>query len=628
MSIAQFKIGDVSSVAVRRSHPDDKTDYDLLFVHGLSSSASEAWANPTGYLWPQWLADLFPNVRIELLNYPAPKFFYSAQSRLDIEQRSRNLLNFLSTINVGTRPTIFVCHSLGGLIVKEMIRQSQNNPAISGLARSVVGAIFLATPHLGSNLASLAQVVGSSITRNLAYDSEYLVELKDWFRDYVQQNALFVSAYAETQPYNGCIVVDALSADPGCANCTTVQLDYDHVTICKPLDPTVDLFQRLKRDIRLAQTGYEAMSRQITSVIDAINMPFLTMKMYIKINSLILEEIHQRFDNTWLISNVSRGSKPQSVIVTRNDEAIEFFTPLVDRFPDEFIIENALLGEFTSEIPTVTTIKFTYRIIRNFVAVLLDVMMPSKISSVWRDEEEVFVTAAAHVFDRAIRRTVRTCLFEADEFADDYNFTGDLAKLRVDVKTMRGIGREQCIYDAMTTLYAHDALEFKVEAEPGVSSGHRRFKGRFHHIDFHRDIAIIAFTWADPDNRANGLERWFRTNSRRLKRPKRHEELKAGDVLQVLDEGLNSVTVTETDAKVWFHVEDKVTRMRDLLVLSGARTRAGSSGAPVLNDRGVVVAMIIGRTKQVSDSSYLAIRLSNIDSGKPPKQMRAVARKS
>ncbi|XXH03079.1 hypothetical protein Hte_009469 [Hypoxylon texense] len=53
-----------------------------------------------------------------------------------------------------SRPIIFVCHSLGGLVAREaMIRLGRNPQLYEGLDLKHCGLLFLATPHSGSNLA-------------------------------------------------------------------------------------------------------------------------------------------------------------------------------------------------------------------------------------------------------------------------------------------------------------------------------------------------------------------------------------------------------------------------------------------------------------------------------------------
>ena len=51
---------------------------------------------------------------------------------------------------VGDRPTVFVCYSMGGLVLKKILQ------TIPSLQKSTKGVVFLATPHHGSPTAQLS----------------------------------------------------------------------------------------------------------------------------------------------------------------------------------------------------------------------------------------------------------------------------------------------------------------------------------------------------------------------------------------------------------------------------------------------------------------------------------------
>jgi len=57
----------------------------------------------------------------------------------------------------GDKKAIFLCHSRGGLVVREYLRRYEDS------RREVAAVIFLATPHHGSRVAELAESVGKVI---------------------------------------------------------------------------------------------------------------------------------------------------------------------------------------------------------------------------------------------------------------------------------------------------------------------------------------------------------------------------------------------------------------------------------------------------------------------------------
>jgi hypothetical protein len=84
--------------------------------------------NPaTQICWPQqWLPMDVPNCRVISIGYDIflSKWFGSA---LPIEQQSLQIIKKLKLAQVGNRPIIWVAHSFGGLIVKEMMRYAFYN---------------------------------------------------------------------------------------------------------------------------------------------------------------------------------------------------------------------------------------------------------------------------------------------------------------------------------------------------------------------------------------------------------------------------------------------------------------------------------------------------------------------
>lgn len=96
-----------------------------------------------------------------------------------------------------TRPLLFIAHSLGGIVVKEMLRQSDgfltHQTHLRSISTSTLGIIFFGTPHSGADPRGLLLHIAESVVRvfgltanekvldGLLPSSERLRELRDNF---------------------------------------------------------------------------------------------------------------------------------------------------------------------------------------------------------------------------------------------------------------------------------------------------------------------------------------------------------------------------------------------------------------------------------------------------------------
>ncbi len=130
---------------------------DVIFVHGLGGDPLATWqfGGRSDQFWPKWLGEDLPSIGVWSLGYEAAPVKFMGHS-MSIQDRAVNALALVEAQRLGKNPTIFICHSLGGLLVKQMVRHSVEYPnAIAdGLIRNIKGIVFLATPHSGSATAT------------------------------------------------------------------------------------------------------------------------------------------------------------------------------------------------------------------------------------------------------------------------------------------------------------------------------------------------------------------------------------------------------------------------------------------------------------------------------------------
>ena len=245
---------------------------DIVFVHGLRGNAREYWqlrGRPETF-WPEWLAKekICPRSVSGRWGDDAAAFEWSG-SAMPLYVRGNNALDLLSQSNIGAVPVVFVTHSLGGLLVKQMLRSAKDlkQPRWKAIAEKTCGLVFISTPHSGSDLATFVSYLGwvlrgSVALKDLEANAPQLLQLNTWYRENVgfeEEGDLGIKSlvyYEERKTYWGFLklfgatVVDRASADPGIKGVIPVGLDFDHSTIHKPKSTSSQLYQGVKRHIQ------------------------------------------------------------------------------------------------------------------------------------------------------------------------------------------------------------------------------------------------------------------------------------------------------------------------------------------------------------------------------------------
>jgi len=235
---------------------------DVVFVHGLGGDDSSTWT-PDGVTesWLNWLTADIPEIAVWSLRYPAGATKWTTDGEgMALPDRAANLIPTMLYYGIGSRSTIFVCHSLGGLVVKQILRHSSEMavPEWQVIAGSTLGVTFLATPHAGSNLATFIKVVKLSRSTKtvlaLTAHCPHLKELADWYRQNATRLGIETAAYAESRKVRRGVrtftIVTPTSANPGIEGCITTSIDADHIDICKPVSRETDTYRGIETFIR------------------------------------------------------------------------------------------------------------------------------------------------------------------------------------------------------------------------------------------------------------------------------------------------------------------------------------------------------------------------------------------
>lgn len=236
---------------------NDDPEIDVIFLHGLAGDRFSTWTNAANELWPQLIADAFTSCRVYTCGFKSSQWSsIKTGEGMSIMDLGRLIADGLICRETPAPKTLFICHSLGGLVVKQMLRQCSESADkdFNELGRSCVGVAFLATPHQGSNFASTLNIIVSNAASKqmsqLTDRAEDLILLNDHFRSHVGRKKIAVKSFYETEKTWGVQVVDNISSNPGIFDSEPIPVQADHIGICKPQSRTALVHQSICKFIR------------------------------------------------------------------------------------------------------------------------------------------------------------------------------------------------------------------------------------------------------------------------------------------------------------------------------------------------------------------------------------------
>lgn len=238
-----------SSAGEKRKH--------AIFLHGLGGHYLKTWTS-TGEkkeFWPTWLCNDVAGLTVWSVGYNASISRYTGKA-MSLPNRATNILELLlAEEELKKGEIILLGHSLGGLVIKEMLRTAESRARIESRIADFLSRVrrvgFFSTPHIGSNQASFLDrlrilVKPSAAINCLVKNDPNLFALNRWYRERVHAQPLeHVNLIEMQNTYFFFRIVSEESADLGIIP-NPVPVDANHISICKPKDKGDYIYQQIR----------------------------------------------------------------------------------------------------------------------------------------------------------------------------------------------------------------------------------------------------------------------------------------------------------------------------------------------------------------------------------------------
>ncbi|EXA48836.1 hypothetical protein FOVG_05494 [Fusarium oxysporum f. sp. pisi HDV247] len=275
--------------------PPHIAELDIVAVHGLNFKNSDDHARKTWTMSDKlWLKDFLPgallpkHARVMLFEYNSSPAI--GATAINLSGHANNLLQWLKLKrkNDPQRPLVFICHSLGGLIVKEALVAATLDVTYKSTVEAACLLVFFATPHQGGNYASLGDIVAKIVRMGMSKPRNDLLDALKTNSDQAMQRfeqarhlferCLVVNFYEGDSYGKIGLIVDKKSATlnlPGTRE-KQIAMHADHSTICKFDSPDTLVCELVLGTIADEVERALAMSRSATSPVSSYPLSLMT----------------------------------------------------------------------------------------------------------------------------------------------------------------------------------------------------------------------------------------------------------------------------------------------------------------------------------------------------------------
>lgn len=277
-------------IAIPGAHGDIACN--VIFFHGLGGHPHKTWSvsSEPKVCWLQWLAEDIEGLGVWTVGYDAAASRWRG-SAMPLADRATNVLQrILAEPRLQMGELVLIGHSLGGLLIKQLLRTAESIAHQHGDAANFIRRVrrvaFLATPHFGVGAATLADrlrifIRPSAATACLVRNDSNLRDLNNWYRDWSAKQDLAHLILTESRPMRVAgLVVKPDSSDPGILdNYSTgsarqfsrpICIDANHIGICKPKDRSSEVYALIRnfltRPLRSEPSIEEVLKKQATQI--------------------------------------------------------------------------------------------------------------------------------------------------------------------------------------------------------------------------------------------------------------------------------------------------------------------------------------------------------------------------
>jgi hypothetical protein len=234
-------------------------------VHGLNGHPYKSWQHGESlFYWPIELAKLIPTARVMTFGYTAD-FNSGRRNQMGVRQHAESLLQSLRNNRQHAsqkRPLAFVCHSLGGIVTKQVLLLSSSKQPDQIILESTKLVVFLGTPHRGSHMLTSKRIavlermaklaskeVPAQLKATLHPHSDELFAINDDFGN-IQGDIAIVNFYEQKKvAFLNELVVDKESAVLHGLNVESTALYRDHSEIVKFRGADDDAFKQISETV-------------------------------------------------------------------------------------------------------------------------------------------------------------------------------------------------------------------------------------------------------------------------------------------------------------------------------------------------------------------------------------------